>query len=81
MAVGKVKWFDLDKGFGFIETEEGEDVYVSYEDIEGWGLGLRRGDAVDFEISEGRRGKRAISVRRLRRNDSARPRGGGRRSG
>ena len=61
---GKVKWFNPDKGFGFIETENGVDVFVHYSAIDMEGLkSLEEGASVSFELTEGRRGTQASMVR------------------
>ncbi len=64
MPQGKVKWFNAGKGYGFIEQESGEDIFVHYSAIESEGFkSLNEGDAVEFEISEGENGKsQAVSV-------------------
>ena len=63
MAVGKVKWFDNKKGFGFIEREDGTDVFVHYSNVTGDGFrSLEDGDAVEFEVVEGDKGLQARDV-------------------
>ena len=63
MAVGKVKWFNEIKGYGFITTEEGTDVFVHYSAIEGDGFRtLNENDEVEFEITEGPKGPQAVNV-------------------
>ena len=63
---GTVKWFNPDKGFGFIKRTKGEDMYVHQSAIEGEGdQSLREGDAVEFEVVEGPKGLRAANVVRL----------------
>ncbi len=63
MAEGKVKWFDEKKGFGFIEQEEGPDVFVHYSAISGDGFKtLQEGQRVTFDISDGDKGPQATNV-------------------
>ena len=58
MAVGKVKWFNADKGYGFIECEDGEDLFVHFSEIQGDGFrSLDEGQAVSFTAAVGRNGK------------------------
>ena len=60
---GKVKWFDAKKGYGFIEREEGDDVFVHFSAIQEDGFkSLEDGDEVEFEIVEGDRGPQAENV-------------------
>jgi CspA family cold shock protein len=60
---GTVKWFNGEKGYGFITPEEGPDVFVHYSEIQGSGFrSLNEGDTVEFEITEGRKGKQASGV-------------------
>jgi len=62
---GVVKWFNPEKGFGFIERESGDDVFVHFSDIVSDGYRtLEEGDAVTFEVAEGDRGPKATSVTR-----------------
>ncbi|MEE3256198.1 uncharacterized protein METZ01_LOCUS28838 [marine metagenome] len=64
MAQGTVKFFNSQKGFGFISREDGADVFVHYSNIEGSGYrSLEEGQAVEFEIGEGRKGDEAQNVR------------------
>jgi len=63
MAVGKVKWFNNGKGYGFIETEEGDDVFVHFSAIQGEGYKtLNQGQSVEFEVSDGEKGPQASKV-------------------
>ena len=63
MAVGRVKWFNNTKGYGFIEMEEGGDVFVHYSAIEGDGYrSLTQGQMVEFEITQGQKGPQATNV-------------------
>lgn len=65
MATGTVKWFNETKGFGFITTDEGNDAFVHYSDIDGDGFKtLGEGDPVEFELTEGPKGAKAVNVRR-----------------
>ncbi len=63
---GKVKWFDAQKGYGFIEREDGDDVFVHFSAIEDEGFKtLEEGQEVEFEIVEGDRGPQASNVVKL----------------
>ena len=63
MANGKVKWFNETKGFGFIEVDDGTDVFVHHNDIQGEGFKtLAEGESVTFEIVKGEKGPRASNV-------------------
>ncbi len=63
MAKGTVKWFNNSKGYGFIEQENGSDVFVHYTSIEGQGYrSLREGQSVEFEVEEGDKGPKAVNV-------------------
>ena len=63
---GKVKWFNAEKGYGFIETEDGADVSVHFSAIQSEGFKtLEEGQAVEFEIVEGARGPQAANVIKL----------------
>ncbi|MDI9486035.1 MAG: cold-shock protein [Bacillota bacterium] len=64
--IGRVKWFNAEKGFGFIEREDGEDVFVHFSAIQAAGFkSLNEGDEVSFDIVEGDRGPQAANVVRL----------------
>ncbi len=63
MTNGTVKWFNESKGFGFISSEDGGDVFVHYSSIQGNGYrSLAEGDSVSFEIENGPKGPKAINV-------------------
>lgn len=66
MAQGTVKFFNAQKGFGFIEREDGDDVFVHYSNIAGDGYkSLDEGQRVEFDIGQGRKGDEAQNVRAL----------------
>lgn len=63
MAKGRVKWFNDQKGYGFIEQEDGSDVFVHHSGINGAGFkSLSEGDEVTFDIEEGQKGPAAVNV-------------------
>ena len=63
---GKVRWYDLKKGYGFIESDDGQEVFCHYSVIQGRGYrSLESGDIVEFEIEEGPKGLIAHSVKRI----------------
>ena len=66
MAEGTVKWFNDAKGFGFIEQENGDDVFVHFSEIQGDGFkSLAEGDRVSFEVTQGQKGPQAASVNKI----------------
>jgi cold shock protein len=66
MATGKVKWFNGEKGFGFIEMEGGEDVFVHFSAIQSEGFKtLDEGQEVEFDVEQGQRGPQAANVRKI----------------
>ncbi len=63
LETGIVKWFNNAKGFGFIEREEGDDVFVHYSDINGTGFRtLNQGQRVEFSVTQGEKGPKAQEV-------------------
>ena len=82
MPTGKVKWYDAEKGFGFLSQEDGEDVYVRASALPDGVEGLTAGQRVEFGLATGRRGPQALSVKlidppptlsRMRRETAAAP--------
>ncbi len=66
MPTGRVKWFNNAKGYGFIEREEGGDVFVHYSAILGEGYkSLTQGQPVQFEIADGQKGPQATNVMKV----------------
>lgn len=66
MSTGKVKWFNADKGYGFITSDEGKDIFVHYSAIQTNGFRtLEEGQKVSFDITQGDRGDQAANVTTL----------------
>ena len=65
MPTGKVKWYDVDKGFGFLTRDDGGEVFVHSTALDPAGTSLRPGQRVEFGVAEGRRGTQALQVRVL----------------
>lgn len=64
MPTGKVKWFDTERGFGFLATDEGEEVFLHASALPA-GTSVKPGARVEFGVADGRKGKQALSVRVL----------------
>ncbi|MCH9814833.1 MAG: cold shock domain-containing protein [Actinomycetia bacterium] len=62
MPTGAVRWFDAEKGYGFLTTDDGEDVFVHIKALPQGTTDLQQGPRVDFSVAEGRKGKQALSV-------------------
>ncbi len=63
MPKGKVKWFNERKGYGFITSDDGEDLFVHHSSIQGEGFKtLEEGENVEFEVAPGRKGQQAVNV-------------------
>ena len=62
MTIGRVKWFSLEKGFGFISNEEGEDVYLAASSLPNGVPSVKPGTKLEFSVAEGRKGPQAMSV-------------------
>ncbi len=66
MPNGTVKWFDETKGYGFVTSEDGGDIFVHYSSIQGDGFkSLVEGDSVSFEVEQGEKGPKAVNVEKL----------------
>ena len=66
MNKGTVKWFNAEKGFGFITAEGGNDVFVHFSSIQGDGFkSLDEGQAVSFDVTQGNKGPQASNVKRI----------------
>ena len=70
MPTGKVKWYDAEKGFGFLSQEDGPDVYVRSDALPDGVTSLKNGTRVEFGIAQGRRGDQALQVRVLDKQPS-----------
>ena len=72
MATGSVKWFDEKKGYGFIEGQDGSDIFVHFSDIQEEGFRkLAEGESVQYELLDGQKGPRAANV--IRQNPPENP--------
>ena len=66
MAIGTVKWFNPEKGYGFISRDDGDDVFVHHSEIKSDGFRtLNEGDKVEFEITQGQKGLQATGVTKV----------------
>lgn len=65
MAIGKVKWFNTEKGFGFILQEDNKDIFVHFKDVLGGIDSLKENDQVEFEVAEGKKGLQAVNVKKI----------------
>lgn len=69
--IGKVKWFDVRKGYGYLTDEEGSDFFVHFSDINDGRtfVGLKDGDEITFDVVEGKKGEQAGNVALIRSNN------------
>src|ERR1700761_1814166 len=65
MKTGKVKWFNTQKGYGFIITEEGKDLFVHFKDVEGGVNAIKDNDSETYEVEDGRKGLQAVKVKKV----------------
>ena len=66
MTIGTVKWFNDQKGYGFISREDGEDVFIHHSEIQADGFRtLREGEKVEFEVTQGNKGPQAVNLKRV----------------
>lgn len=66
MANGKVKWFNIQKGYGFIITDDdNKEIFVHFKDVDGGATAIRDNDTVEFDIEEGKKGLQAVRVRKV----------------
>ncbi|PRY53102.1 putative cold-shock DNA-binding protein [Arcticibacter pallidicorallinus] len=64
MKTGKVKWFNAEKGYGFIVGDDGKEVFVHFKDVEGGVNALGENDSVEYEVAEGKKGLQAVDVKK-----------------
>ncbi len=65
MNTGKVKWFNTEKGYGFIIYNGAKEIFVHFKDVIGGIEAIKEGDDVEFEVAEGKKGPQAIKVKAL----------------
>ena len=65
MKTGKVKWFNTQKGYGFIITDDGKDLFVHFKDVQGGVNAIKDNDNVEYEEEEGRKGLQAVNVKKV----------------
>ncbi|SDM60763.1 cold-shock protein [Pedobacter antarcticus] len=65
MSTGRVKWFDTQKGYGFIVYEGNKDIFVHFKDVAGGIESRKENDEVEFEVAEGKKGLQAVHVKKV----------------
>ncbi|MBE7175186.1 MAG: cold-shock protein [Mucilaginibacter polytrichastri] len=65
MKTGRVKWFNTQKGYGFIITDDGKDLFVHFRDVAGGTDGIKDNDEVTYDIADGRKGPQAVNVKKV----------------
>lgn len=65
MKTGKVKWFNTQKGYGFIITEDGKDLFVHFKDVQGGVDALKDNDTVEYDVADGKKGLQAVNVKKV----------------
>ncbi len=65
MSTGKVKWFNTEKGYGFISYESNKEVFVHFKDVNGGIDAIKENDEVEFEVTEGKKGPQAVNVSKI----------------
>lgn len=65
MSTGKVKWFNTEKGYGFISYDAGKEVFVHFKDVNGGIDAIKENDEVEFEVTEGKKGPQAVNVTKI----------------
>ncbi len=65
MSTGKVKWFNAEKGYGFISYDANKEIFVHFKDVNGGIDAIKENDEVEFEVTEGQKGPQAVNVNKI----------------